>query len=288
VVAYDEHVKARVDMETGAVTLFRHGPDGEELLAHPGPDFDRQAAQSVRGAVGRLLRGAVTDRLIRDVGNRRGEMIDGLVERQDGPNWYLRAADFEVLLPPEEQVPAEVMTRSKHLKVVIVDVRRRGREALVVVSRTHPLLLRRLLEQEVPEVASGQVEVRAIAREPGRRAKVAVHAPAGGLDPRGACIGPRGVRHRSIVAEMGEEQVQIVLWSPDPAEYVANALAPATVLDVALDDESRTASVTVPADRLSLAIGRGGENARLVARLTGWRIDIVPDVLPEPEAAGPD
>jgi N utilization substance protein A len=143
------------------------------------------------------------------------------------------------------------------------------------VSRSHPQLLRLLLEQEVPEVANGQVVVRGIVREAGRRSKVAVEAADPAVDARGACIGPRGIRHQAITSELGDEQVQIVLWSEDPATYIANALAPATVLRVDLDDASRTARATVESDQLSLAIGRGGDNARLVARLCGWRIDVV-------------
>jgi N utilization substance protein A len=147
---------------------------------------------------------------------------------------------------------------------------------VVVVSRSHPLLVQRLMEQEVPELQSGQVVIRGIARDPGKRTKVAVDAPDGDIDPQGACIGPRGVRQRAVTSELGEEQVQIVAWAADPATYVANALIPATAKAVELDEDSRTAHVAVPSDQLSLAIGRAGENARLAARLSGWRIDIHP------------
>jgi len=192
-----------------------------------------------------------------------------------GAAWYLQLSGVQGLLPPDEQIPTERLELHSHLKVVVLEGRRRAHDAVIVVSRSHPLLLQRLLEQEVPELLSGQVVVRGIAREPGRRSKVAVEAPGGEIDPQGACIGPRGVRHRAVVSELGEEQVQIVSWSADAAEYVANALTPATALDVSIDEATRTARVTVPPDQLSLAIGRGGENARLVARLTGLRIDIV-------------
>ncbi|HET9052183.1 MAG TPA: transcription termination/antitermination protein NusA, partial [Candidatus Dormibacteraeota bacterium] len=147
-------------------------------------------------------------------------------------------------------------------------------DAVVVVSRARPELLSRLLEQEVPELSTGQVVIRALVREAGRRSKVAVDAPLGVLDAEGACIGPRGVRIRAVVGELGEEQVHIVGWSADPATFVARALGPAQVTAVELDHETRTAHVSVPESQLSLAIGRGGENARLAARLTGWRIDI--------------
>jgi N utilization substance protein A len=206
--------------------------------------------------------------------SHRGQLIDAIVERQAGSTWYVDAAGVPGLLPPEEQIPGERLEPRQHLKVVVLEGRRRVHDAVVVVSRSHPLLVQRLMEQEVPELQAGHVVIRGIAREPGKRTKVAVDAPLGDLDPQGACIGPRGVRQRAVTSELGEEQVQIVAWSADPATYVANTLIPATVQAVELDETTRTAHVTVPSDQLSLAIGRAGENARLAARLSGWRIDI--------------
>ena len=167
--------------------------------------------------------------------------IDTIVDTRAGPIWYLRAADLRVLLPPEEQIAGEELVAGRHLKVMVLEGRRRSQDAVVVVSRSHPQLLRLLLEQEVPEVANGQVLVRGIVREAGRRSKVAVEAADPAVDARGACIGPRGVRHQAITSVLGQEQVQIVVWSADTATYIANALAPATVLRVDLDEESRTA-----------------------------------------------
>jgi transcription termination/antitermination protein NusA len=274
----DEAVHAHVDLGSGMVELFRLTESGRrERVDDPGPDFSRQAALAVRGAVGGWLREAERDRVLREGAARRGELIDTIVERREGDAWWLRGDRFPALLPVEEQIPGEVPERNRHLKVVVVDVRRRGRDAAVVVSRSHPNLVRRLLEQEVPEMASGQIGVRAIAREPGRRTKVAVYTTGGSLDAEGACIGPRGVRHRAVVAELGGEQLHIVGWSADPAVFCARALAPAEVHGVELDEESRTAHITVAPGQLSLAIGRSGENARLAARLTGWRIDIRAD-----------
>lgn len=267
-------VEARVNLtEQGGIELHRIDDGGPRPIPLNG-DFARQAAMAAKAAVVARLRDAERERVVREVSARRGELVDSLVERQDGPLWWVRTDDHSALLPPEEQIPDERLERNQHLKVVVIDVRRRSRDAVVVVSRSHPLLLRQLLAQEVPEVASGQVVVKGIAREAGRRSKVAVFAPAGGIDPQGACIGPKGVRHRAVVSELGDEQVQIVAWSPDAAGFVASALAPATVVHVDLDEETRTARVQVPPDQLSLAIGRAGENARLAARLTGWRIDI--------------
>ena len=274
----DDHgsVRARVDLAAGTCTLYRRGPDGHESpVAVDIPDFPRQAAQAARFAVANALREAGKDRVLREASMHRGELIDAIVDTRAGPVWYLRTGDMRVLLPPEEQIIGEELTPGHHLKVMVLEGRRRSQDAVVVVSRSHPQLLRLLLEQEVPEVANGQVLVRGIVREAGRRSKVAVEAADPAVDARGACIGPRGVRHQAITGELGEEQVQIVVWSADAATYVANALAPATVGHVELDDSTRTATVTVASDQLSLAIGRGGDNARLVARLCGWRIDIV-------------
>ncbi|MBV8300721.1 MAG: transcription termination/antitermination protein NusA [Candidatus Dormibacteraeota bacterium] len=273
----DPEVRARVDPEHGRWQVYRELPDGGEVVLQVGiPDFERQAAAAVRNAVAGEV-AEVARRKVLDVGSsRHGELVDAILERPDGagPAWYVDAAGVPGYLPADEQIPGERLERRRHIKVVVLEGRRRMRDAVLVVSRTHPLLLQRLLEQEVPELQSGQVVVRGIAREPGRRSKVAVEAPDGDLDPQGACIGPRGVRQRAVTSELGEEQVQIVAWSADPATFVGNALIPATVLGVELDDVAHTAHIEVPGDQLSLAIGRSGENARLAFKLTGWRIDI--------------
>jgi N utilization substance protein A len=272
----DGSVRARVDLAAGQCILYRTDDGGHEVAIDVAiPDFPRQAAQAARAAVASALREAGKDRVLREASMHRGELIDTIVDSHGGSVWYLRAGEMRVLLPPEEQAQGEELVPGRHLKVMVLEGRRRSQDAVVVVSRSHPQLLRLLLEQEVPEVANGQVLVRGIVREAGRRSKVAVEAADPAVDARGACIGPRGIRHHAITSELGDEQVQIVVWSGDQATYIANALAPATVRRVDLDDESRTATVTVAPDQLSLAIGRGGDNARLVARLCGWRIDIV-------------
>ena len=271
----DAGVAAQFEPQSATVSLWRHGVSGGEPEAVPlTAELTRLAVQAVRTAVTQRQREVERERVLREGIVRAGELADAIIERQDGRLWWLRVDGMPALLPPEEQVAGDRLERNHHLKVLLLDVRRRPRDAVLVVSRSHPQLLRRLLEQEVPELAEGQVVVRALAREAGRRSKVAVDCPGGALDPEGACIGPRGVRIRAVVAELGEEQVQVVRWSADPAELVARALAPAAALTVELDEESRTAHVTVPAAQLSLAIGRAGENARVAARLTGWRIDI--------------
>jgi transcription termination/antitermination protein NusA len=274
-VADDPSVRARVNLETGSFVVYRVGDDGaEEPLEVALPDFPRQAAAAARTAVAERLADIERRRILGEGSTQRGVLRDAIVERRLGSVWYVDAAGVPGMLPPEEQIPAERLQVGAHVKVVIVEGRRRGPDALVVVSRSHPQLVQRLMEQEIPELTSGQVVIRAIARDPGRRTKVAVDAPDADVDPQGACIGRNGVRQRAVTSELGDEQVQIVAWSADPATFVSNSLIPAAAKGVELDLETRTAHITVAADQLSLAIGRGGENARLAAKLTGWRIDI--------------
>jgi N utilization substance protein A len=278
----DPLVRARVNLETGSFVVYRAGDDGaEEALEVTVPDFPRQAAAAARSAVAERLADIEQRRILGEGASQRGVLRDAIVERRLGSIWYVDAGGVPGMLPPEEQIPAERLQVGAHIKVVIVEGRRRGPDALVVVSRSHPQLVQRLMEQEIPELTSGQVVVRAIARDPGRRTKVAVDAPDGDVDPQGACIGRNGVRQRAVTSELGDEQVQIVAWSADPATFVSNSLIPAVAKGVELDPETRTAHIGVAADQLSLAIGRGGENARLAAKLTGWRIDIRADLLAE-------
>ena len=280
----DPQVRARVDLESGTFAVYRIDDDGvEHPLEVEVPDFPRQAAAAARTAVAERLASLEQRRILGEGTTQRGVLRDAIVERRMGSIWYVDAAGVPGMLPPEEQIPGERLAIRDHIKVVIVEGRRKGPDAVVVVSRSHPQLVQRLMEQEVPELQSGQVVIRAIARDPGRRTKVAVDAPEGDVDPQGACIGRNGVRQRAVTSELGDEQVQIVAWSADPATLVMNSLIPAVARAVELDPESRTAHISVAADQLSLAIGRGGENARLAARLTGWRIDIRGD---DPEADG--
>ncbi len=267
-------VQARIDLDRGHWELSRVASDGTQVPIPLRGDLARQSAQAVRTAVAERLRDVARHSVIREAELHHGQLLDAIVESRQGRVWMLRLGEHFGLLPPEEQMSGEELRLHQHIKVIVINVRERGQDALFVVSRSHPQLLNLLLEQEVPEILSGQVVIKAIAREAGRRSKVAVTAPRGDVDPRGACIGAKGVRHRAVCAELGSEQVQIVNWSDDVAVYIGEALAPATVLGVDLDAETRTAHVSVASDQLSLAIGRGGENARLVARLTGWRIDI--------------
>jgi N utilization substance protein A len=235
-----------------------------------------RAAKLAKARLGRWIKDNRHQRLVGEAEERRGQLVDSIVERNEDGTWYLRAGDLQGFLAPEEQIPKERLVRGQHLKVVLLESRRGGGEEYLQVraSRTSPLLLRRLLESEVPELGDGTLVLRAVTRDPGERAKVAVESLRSEVDAKGACIGLRGVRIRTVVAQLAGEKIDVMEWCADPAEYVLRSLAPAPILSVRIEEESRRATVIVAPEVLSLAIGREGQNARLAARLTGWRIDI--------------
>jgi N utilization substance protein A len=222
----------------------------------------------------RHLRDLEKDRALSELARRQGELATGTVDRIERGAVYVDLGKVEGWMPPDEQIPGEHIAPGRPITVVVMEPMARARQALVRVSRASRTFVLRLLEAEVPEIATGAVQVRAIAREPGLRTKIAVASSETGIDPVGACVGPKGVRHRSILAELGNEHVDIVPWDADPERFVAGALGPATVVGVSMATDTRTAHVRVPKDQLSLAIGRDGQNARLAAKLTGWRVDI--------------
>lgn len=238
-----------------------------------------RAARLVRQAVGSRLRQARRERLSEEAAASRGLLVASIVERVEAQTVFLRAHRLQAYLPAAEQIPGEVLARGDHVRVVLLEARAGGGEELLQVraSRANALLLRRLLEAEVPEVAEGLVQIRAVAREPGDRSKVAVESLRTAIDAKGACIGPKGVRIRAVVSQLNGERVDVIEWADDPAELVARALAPARVGRVALEGAAHRATLWVNPQSLSLAIGKEGQNARLAARLTGWRIDIRPE-----------
>ncbi len=259
----------RLDAGAGVGQVVVHEVDApREVLA--------AALRVAKAALATRVRAADRGRLRTEALSRRGQLVDGIVLRARRGAVQLGVGPLEVELAPSDQLPGERLVRGQHLKVVVLEVPEPGPGAPrpVRVSRTDPLLLRRMLEIEVPELADGTVTLHAIAREAGRRSKVAVGSNREGVDPIGACVGPRGVRVAAVTRQLAPEHVDIVRWSADPAQFVAFALAPATVQRVALDEAAHRAVVTVATDQLSLAIGRAGQNARLAAHLTGWRIDI--------------
>lgn len=237
-------------------------------------DFGRIAAQTAKQVVMQRLREAERDQIYEEFISREGDIITGVVQRVHGRNVLIDLGRTEAILAPAEQIPGEHYRQGERLKTYIVEVKKTTKGPQIVLSRSHPGLLKRLFELEVPEIHSGYVEIKAVAREPGTRSKVAVASRDDNIDPVGACVGPRGSRVQSIVNELKGEKIDIIRWDDDPQRYIANALSPAKVLDVILNEEEKSCEVIVPDNQLSLAIGREGQNARLAAKLTGWRIDI--------------
>jgi N utilization substance protein A len=240
-------------------------------------DFGRVAAQTAKQVILQRLREAERDAQYDEFSDREGDMVHGTVHSITPQAVTIGLGRAEAILPRNQQIPGERFHVRERVRVYVLEVRKSTRGPVIVVSRSHPYMLRRLLEMEVPEISQGLVEIKGIAREAGKRAKVAVAALREGVDPVGACVGLRGVRIQSIVRDLNDEKIDVIEWNPDPATFIAKALSPARVSGVFLDedpDRGKTASVIVPEDQLSLAIGRSGVNARLSARLTGWRIDI--------------
>ena len=237
-------------------------------------DFGRIAAQTAKQVVTQRVREAERGIIYEEYVDREDDIVNGIIERLDARNLYVGLGKVEAVLPVGEQIPTESYQPHDRIKVYITKVERTSRGPQVFVSRTHPGLLRRLFEVEVPEVFEGIVEIKSIAREAGDRSKISVHTNNEEVDPVGSCVGARGARVQMISNELNGEKIDIVEWSEDPATFVANALSPSKVIDVQVNEEERSTRVIVPDYQLSLAIGKRGQNARLAAKLTGWKIDI--------------
>lgn len=237
-------------------------------------NFGRVAAQTAKQIVVQRIREAERGQIYEEFTNRESDIVTGIVQRADSKNVIIDLGKVEALLPHSEQVSTEVYRSGQRLKTYVVEVRKTTKGPQVSVSRSHPGLLKRLLELEVPEIHDGTVELKSVAREAGSRSKIAVYAKDENVDPVGACVGPKGMRIQTIVNELSNEKVDVVLYRSNPAEYVANALSPAKVTRVDIDEANKIANVVVPDYQLSLAIGKEGQNARLAAKLTGWKIDI--------------
>ncbi|OIV35380.1 transcription termination/antitermination protein NusA [Mangrovactinospora gilvigrisea] len=291
------HARVVLDRDTGHVTVWAREEEGEDETGEAGTPrefddtpngFGRIAATTAKQVILQRLRDAEEEVTFGEYAGREGDIVTGVVQQgRDPRNVLVDIGKIEAVLPPQEQVPGETYGHGTRLRCYVVQVRKGLRGPSVTLSRTHPNLVKRLFELEVPEIADGSVRIAAIAREAGHRTKIAVHSTRSGLNAKGACIGPMGGRVRAVMAELQGEKIDIVDWSETPAEMVANALSPAKVSKVEIvDRDARSARVTVPDYQLSLAIGKEGQNARLAARLTGWRIDIRPDVDPSAAAEG--
>jgi transcription termination/antitermination protein NusA len=277
------HARALVDRATGEVTVLATEMDDDgnpirEFDDTPS-DFNRIAATTAKQIILQRLRDAEHELTFGEYAGREGDIVGGVIQQQhDSRNVFVDLGKVEAILPAGEQVPGERYEHGSRIRCYVVQVHKGVRGPQITLSRTHPGLVRKLFALEVPEIADGTVEIAALAREAGHRSKIAVRSNVAGLNAKGACIGPLGQRVRAVMAELHGEKIDIVDWSDDPAEFVGHALSPARVSAVEVVDlANRSARVTVPDYQLSLAIGREGQNARLAARLTGWRIDIRSD-----------
>jgi N utilization substance protein A len=285
-----EEAVVTVDPDTGEIRVYGQELDEDGNVTREWDDtpddFGRIAAQTAKQVILQRIREAERDLKYEEYAGREGDIVTGIIQQSDNRYTLLDLGKVEALLPQAEQVPYERYEHGARLKAYIVEVRKTTKGPQIVVSRTHPGLIKRLFELEVPEISSGVVELRAAAREPGHRTKIAVWSNDNNVDPVGACVGARGARVRMVTNELRGEKVDIVPFSEDPAEFVMRALQPAKVKEVRLDDDTGTATVIVHDYQLSLAIGKEGQNARLAARLTGWRIDIKSETQLAEEEAG--
>ncbi|HEX6946734.1 MAG TPA: transcription termination factor NusA [Acidimicrobiia bacterium] len=287
-----EEARVTIDPESGEVIVYAQELDEEGNVIREWEDtpegeaFGRIAAQSFKQVMQFKLREAKREQVFEMYEGREGDLVTGIVQQVDLPrSVILDLGDAEAYLPAGERIPFERLERGNRIKALILEVRNDTKGAQIIVSRSHPDLVRRLLELEVPELTDGTVEIVSIAREPGHRTKIAVISNDPNVDPKGACVGARGARVRQVVNELRGEKVDVVQWREDVAQFIAEALGPAKVKEVRVDHENKTAEVIVSEHQLSLAIGKEGQNARLAARLTGYKIDIRSDMEGvEPEA----
>jgi len=263
-----EEVEVQIDKESGAVTLFRDGKD----ITPPG--FGRIAAQTAKQVILQGVREAEKDAIFNDFKNKVGSVIPGMLQRREGGDWLVDLGRTIAVLPRSEQVYTERYRQNQRLRFYIKEIEQKTNKTRIILSRKTADLVKGLLEQEVPEISSGAIAIKGIAREPGHRTKVAVAAIQEGVDPVGSCVGQRGVRIQAITDELGGERIDVILWHDDPRKFVAAALSPALVSQINVDQEKREAKVVVPEEQISLAIGREGQNLRLAARLTNFHIEI--------------
>jgi N utilization substance protein A len=275
--------RVELDRKTGHVTVWAAETDEEGTILREYDDtptgFGRIAATTAKQVILQRLREAEDEQTFGEFAGKEGDIVSGVIQQGKDPrNVFVDLGKIEAVLPPPEQVPGERYEHGSRIRCYVVQVRKGQRGPSIILSRTHPNLVRKLFALEVPEIADGTVEIAAIAREAGHRTKMAVKSNRAGVNAKGACIGPMGARARAVMAELHGEKIDIVDWSEDPATFLAQALQPAPVVRVDIVDlPARSARVTVPDYQLSLAIGKEGQNVRLAARLTGWNIDIVPD-----------
>ena len=285
-----EEALVEIDVETGEITVIAQELDEDGNVVREWDDtpdnFGRIAAQTAKQVIFQKIRDVERDMKYEEYAGREGDIVTGIIQQTDQRYTLLDLGRVEALLPQAEQIQNERYDHGGRLKAYIVEVRNTAKGPQIVVSRTHPGLVKRLFELEVPEIADGVVEIKAVAREPGHRTKISVASTDPHVDPVGACVGARGARVRQVVNELAGEKVDIVPYTDNPVEFVQSALAPARVREVRIHEDTGTAEVIVPDFQLSLAIGREGQNARLAARLTGWRVDIKSETQLQEEESG--
>jgi N utilization substance protein A len=285
----NRYARVQLDRETGDIQIFV--PTFNELGERVSEDvlevegFDRMATSTARQTIKQQMRATNDAEIVGEFTTSVGDVISGIIQQGRDPKMiHVNLGRIEGKIPPQEQVPGEVYTHGERIKCFVVEVKQGLKGPEIMLSRSHPGLVKQLFALEVPEVKDGIVEIMGVSREAGHRTKIAVRSHRAGVSPKGSLIGPLGARSRAVMDELNGEKIDIVDFDEDPAKYVAHALAPAKVSSVTIVDElSRSAKVVVPDYQLSLAIGKDGQNARLAARLTGWRIDIHPDT-PAPTA----
>jgi N utilization substance protein A len=279
-----EEARVTIDPDSGEITVYAQDLDEDGNVTREWEDtpddFGRIAAQTAKQVIAQRLREAKREQVFDVYEGREGDLITGIVQQVDNRYAILDLGDAEALMPGSERIPYERLDRGNRVKALILEVRNDAKGPQIVVSRSHPDLVRRLLELEVPELVDGTIEIKAIAREPGHRTKIAVASNDANVDPKGACVGARGARVRQVVNELRGEKVDVVQFRNDLPQFIAEALGPAKVKEVLIDEESKTATVIVSEHQLSLAIGKEGQNARLAARLSGYKIDIRSDEPP--------
>lgn len=296
----DQEVEAQIDPETGEAKVFvikevvlevedeniqinladakklkKDVKVGETVkIDSTPPDYGRIAAQTAKQVIIQRIREAERDVIFSEYKDKEGTLLNGVVQRVENNNALIDLGKATAIMFPSEQIPGEKYYPGQRIRVYIVSVDETSKGPQVVVSRSHPEFLRRLFELEVPEIPAGTVEVKSISREAGERSKVAVMSTQESVDPVGSCVGQRGMRVQAIISELGREKIDIILWDEDPAKFIAAALSPAKVTEVKINKKDNEAKVKVPEDQLSLAIGKSGQNVRLAAKLTGWKVDI--------------
>ena len=278
-----QQARAEIDEKTGRVAIFAKELDEDGSVIGEFDDtpknFGRVAASTARQVIMQRIRDAEDDSVIGEFKSKEGELVSGIVQQDRSPHIVkVDIGGVEADLPAQEHVPGESYPHGSRLRAFVVDVHRGFKGPQITLSRSHPGLVKKLFAHEVPEIADGTVEVISIAREAGHRTKIAVHATQQGVNAKGACIGAMGSRVRAVMTELNDEKIDIIDYHEDPAQFIANALSPSKVSSVTvLDEATRSARAVVPEYQLSLAIGKEGQNARLAAKLTGWRIDIAAD-----------